>query len=557
MSPASAASSPRHAEAEARHHLDRVLHDLSRPAAFPERPEHIEVVQTHASAVFLTPTEVFKVKKPVDFGFLDYSTLDRRHTLCALEVSLNRRLAPDVYRGVVPITEGPDGHLRIGGEGEPLEWAVHMRRLPEEATLRSTLQRGDLTDDDLAEVGRRLARFHARAHRDLTTTDYGRFDLVAANALDNLEAMRDFSDALGSDPVARLERRTRRALDELQPLIEARASDGVPCAIHGDLRLEHLYRFPDADPPDDLVVIDGIEFNEAFRMGDPVSDLAFLSMDLRAYGAWGLARALEDAWIEASDDPDARRLLPLYVSYRSAVRAKVALLQTRDPAIGEGDRAQALVRARRHTVLALSSLLPPRLRPRLLLTAGLPGTGKTTLARALAAELPLTLLRTDVIRKELAGLDPTEDASSAADAGLYSPPWSARTYDHAAVLAEAALLRGQAVLVDGSFRRADLRRRFCQIARRTGVPFLALQCEVPEEVAKARILARTGDASDADATIYDHLAARFEPVDTAHHGVHIDTTRDDAAATALHAILAHEGVDDGDTMPPGHDAVTA
>jgi aminoglycoside phosphotransferase family enzyme/predicted kinase len=492
--------------------LAELIAALSEPTAYPVAPGPIDVRQTHISAVFLAGGVVYKLKKPVSLGFLDFSTLDRRKFFCEEEVRLNRRLAPGVYLGVVPVTRDAAGRVRFEGDGEPIEWAVKMRRLPDRASLLETLRRDALTPQLLEALAVRLAEFHRGAEGGPRVAESGRFEVAAKNARDNFaQSEAQVGVTVSRAVFDRLRGLTERALDRLRPLIESRAARGVPRDTHGDLRLDHVYHFPDRPPPDDLVVIDCIEFSEQFRHADPVADAAFLAMDLASHGRRALAAAFAGAYLRAAADAAGGGLFPFYVAYRSAVRAKVGGLKLGEPEIPEPVRAAAAVRARAHWLLALAELEDPGRRPALVLVAGLPGTGKSTLARSLAERGNFAVIRSDVVRKELAGLPPEASARGAPDTGIYTPEWTDRTYAECLRRAESVLADGGRVIVDANFL-ADARRcTFLDAAVRLGVPGVLLWCRVRPDVAKARIAARRGDASDADASTYDRAAARCEP----------------------------------------------
>jgi aminoglycoside phosphotransferase family enzyme len=398
-------------------HLDSILRDLLDPRAHPGASSTPVLVQTHASAVVLAGDDVYKLKKPVDFGFLDYSTLARRKAMCEAEVALNRRLAPGVYLGVVAITER-DGRAVLGGQGEPIEYAVHMRRLPEAATLAAQVRNGPVEHGVLERIGRELARFHASARRGPDVASWAAFDRVRENCRDNFAGLAPHAGALAPiDELLRLELETEAELDAQRSRIERRAREGVPCETHGDLRLEHVYLLETGE----LAIVDCIEFSPRYSCADPVSDVAFLAMDLRAHGAWPEARALLEAYFAASDDRDGRALVPLYVAYRSAVRAKVRALQATAPGIPPAERERAFQLARAHVQLAVGELATPGERPCLVLVGGLPGTGKSVLSGGLAGAAGLVWLRADAIRKELAGLDPLASGRSEVRAGIYTP----------------------------------------------------------------------------------------------------------------------------------------
>jgi aminoglycoside phosphotransferase family enzyme/predicted kinase len=471
--------------------------------------ERVDVVQTHISVVFLAGAFVYKVKKPVQLGFLDFSSLQKRHHFCEEEVRLNRRLALDVYLGVVPVTRGPSG-LRFESEGETIEWAVKMRRLPDDATLQRRLLRGEIRPEQIDALAFRLAEFHRCAERSPHIASFGAFEVVAGNMRENFEQTREHVGETVSRPVwNRLRERTEELLDALRPTIEARAARSVPCDTHGDLRLDHVYLFPERSPPDDLVIIDCIEFNERFRYADPVADMAFLAMDLRYHGRPDLARGLARRYFEAAHDADGASLLPLYSAYRAVVRAKVEGIAYREQEIPWEKRLRHLNEARKHWLLALGEIETPSRRPCLVLIGGLPGSGKSTLAHGLASTGGWRLLRSDVVRKELAGLPLQQRARDE----HYGDAWSQRTYAALLERAEASLTCGERVLVDANFRKNAQRRPFVEMARRLAVPLWFLVCSTPPATARERLARRRGDASDADPAIYDRVAREWETPD--------------------------------------------
>lgn len=513
--------------------LESILRDLLDPRAHPPGTSPPVLVQTHASAVVLAGDDVYKLKKPVDFGFLDYSTLARRKAMCEAEVALNRRLAPGVYLGVVAITERA-GRAVLGGEGEPIEYAVHMRRLPEAATLAALVRNGPVEHGVLERIGRELARFHASARRGPDVASWAAFDRVRENCRDNFAGLAPHAGALAPvEELLRLELETEAELDAQRSRIERRAREDVPCETHGDLRLEHVYLLDDGE----LALVDCIEFSPRYSCADPVSDVAFLAMDLRAHGAWSEARALLDAYFDASGDQDGRALVPLYVAYRSAVRAKVRALQATAPGIPAVERERAFQLARAHVQLAVGELATPGERPCLVLVGGLPGTGKSVLSSGLAGAAGLTWLRADAIRKELAGLDPLASGRSEVRAGIYTPAWNDRTYGECLERAKSLLYAGRRVLVDASFKEERRRLAFVDAARDWGVPAFFLECRSSPELVRGRLEARVGDPSDADWGIYEHVRRTWEPLGPRTGVLHaaIDTsgTREQSLEQAL------------------------
>lgn len=496
--------------------------------------------------VFLAGDFVYKVKKPVDLGFLDFSTLERRRADCEAEVLLNRRLAPSVYLGVVPITSS-DGRLRVGGGGTAVEYAVRMERLPKEATLGSLLARGGLDRGTVELVARRVAAFHGAAATGPEIARHGRFEVVAGNARDNFAQTERFLGATVSAAVwRRLRDLTEAELGARRELIEARARPGVIRDGHGDLHLDHVYRFAHREPPDDLVIVDCIEFSDRLRHLDPVADAAFLAMDLELHGRPDLVRRFTDAYFEATGDREGRALLPFYTAYRAMVRGKVESFAVAEEEVPEGQRWEDLQRARAHFLLALALLAPPLERPCLVLAAGLPGTGKSVLARALEAEAGFVRIASDRVRKELAGLAPDQPAPAAVDQGIYSAAWTERTYAVCLERAGKELFAGRRVVVDATFREEARRRELLEAARAWGARGLVLLCEATPEEVRRRLEARAAvpgaDPSDADWQTYQALAARWEdPSPATAPAVHrIDTSGTPEASRAQALAVLRE-----------------
>ncbi len=464
-----------------------------------------EVRRTHLSVVLLTEEHAIKSKRPVDLGFVDFTTRAARRAACEAEVRLNRRLAPDVYLGVIEL----DG-------GEP---AVLMRRLPDDATLLAAVERGEADAALLERVARRLAAFHDGAETSEAIAGFGAPEVVMGNALENFSAT---TDQIGRTVHATVHARAWDATRRLGAALDDRFRERVRSRrvrdCHGDLRLEHVYLLDG-----EVVVLDCVEFADRFRFSDVVSDMAFLYMDLAVRGHRALADRFAEAWLEATGDEAGRELLPFYSAYRSAVRGKVRGLVP-------GDEA----RSRRHWLFAWGELAARAERPVLVGVGGLPGTGKSTLARGLG-ERGFEVVRSDVVRKELAGLAETDSARAGFGHGLYTD--AARDEVYAACFERAGeqLFAGRRVVVDASFTLERWREGLLALGRRWGVPVTLLRCEAPEAVVLDRLGRRSGDASDADAAIYRQTT--WEPeVASAATVAPVDAGR--SAEVALQAALA-------------------
>jgi len=484
---------------------ERIVQFLSRPRSYPHPVGVVERRETHVSRVFLAGAYAYKLKKPVKFPFLDASTVALRKKFCGLELSLNRRLAPSVYLGIVPVTEA-GGRLALGGRGRIVDWVVKMRRLPEDRMLDQLVARRRVSRRDMRRLAMRLLPFFRRAARGPSIDRYGRPPQVAELVLGNLRECQPFVGGLVSEQDrAFLEAAYRQYLALHAPLLTRRVKERRIIDGHGDLRCENICM---TDP---VNVFDCVEFQPAFRCGDEANDFSFLVMDLEFRGRDDLARALVEQYQRTMRDPTFNQVLAFYECHRSLVRGKVrgfAWLQ--HPRTAHGRRIRAL--SRRHFQLAIryaKQFAPPRL----IVICGAIGTGKSTLARSLSGALGAAWLRTDEIRlTEFAHARRTGQGFSE---GLYAPRISELVYQRLMAKAEALLRQGRSVVCDGTFSQAAGRERLRRIAKRQGASFHFFECVVPRAVALRRIAARAAaqsDISEAKPEHYDRLQAGFEPV---------------------------------------------
>ncbi|MEW6334240.1 MAG: AAA family ATPase [Thermodesulfobacteriota bacterium] len=483
---------------------EEMIAALRLPEAYPYPVDGVEFIQTHISLLFFAGMHVYKIKRPIDLGFLDYRTLDKRRFFCREEVRLNRRLAPQTYLGVVPVTRGADGTVRIDGDGEVIDYAVKMIRLPVDRMMDELLGRGEIDNAMMRALAELLADFHGQAPTGPGVDEHGSPAAIRFNVEENFAQTRALVtdiDALERGTITRslfsyLERVSLGYLDDHAGRLEKRVARGRIRDGHGDLHAGNICFIPEG-----IVIYDCIEFAPRFRCGDVAADLAFLVMDLDARGFRGFGQFLVHRYVRHSGDEALVELIPFYKLYRAYVRGKVASLRSLDESLDAQARTEARCEARGYFHLAASYALPPAL----ILMCGLPASGKSWAARRIAAPFEACLFRSDTVRKRLAGIPPTHHGGEDFQEGIYTPEWTHDTYREILEEAGEALREGRTVVVDAMFGKADQRAPFIGLARSMSVPFVLVYVEVSEETTRRRMTERAKDArevSDADWAIY-------------------------------------------------------
>ena len=485
------------------------LKSLLRPEAYPEPAEDVRLLQTHVSWIFLAGEFVYKIKKPVDFGFLNFSTLDRRLFYCHEEVRLNSRLCPELYLGVVPLREAPGG-VSFRGSGTVVDHAVKMKRLPAERMADRLLVSGQLSGGDVAAIAARIAEFHRTAERGGEIDAYGSVAAIARNWEENFQQTEAFAGITLSRADLRLMRRwVDSFMKENAGLFDARVAGGFIRACDGDIHLENICL------SDTICIFDCIEFNNRFRYTDTAADIAFLLMDLEYHGRRDLAEVCLGEYCKASADDGMLPLIGFYSLYRAFVRGKVESFRLRDPAIPAEERSGAGERAKRYFRLARGYLLRENLSPALVVLGGLSGSGKSTIAAELAMELGLEFLSSDRIRKELAGIPAGERGSDGYGEGLYSGAMNEATYREIFARGERLLAAGRGAIVDATCRRREERQALRRLADAHGAVLYPFLVECPEKTVRQRLGERerlgTG-VSDAGWQVYLRQREEFEPV---------------------------------------------
>ena len=478
-----------------------IVEDQSETVAFLEaelKPER--KIDTHGAVVFLCRERAYKLKRAVKFPYMDFSTEARRAAMCAAEIDVNRRSAPEIYLGIAPVMRR-DGKLALGEVGETsghaIDWLVVMRRFDEEGLLDRMAARGALTPELMAALGARVAQFHdglpAIASGFCSPDDY-RHSVAA-----DVRQMREAGERLDPPTSEALAEAMPQSLEPFVDLVARRVAAGAIRRCHGDLHLRNIVTLNGQPVP-----FDAIEFSDKIANIDVLYDLAFALMDLARQGLGALANRLLNEWlwrvgeVEGASHEEALALLPMFLARRAAIRAYVDSAVT---AVSGADNAPA--RAYQKAALAFLQPAPPRL----VAIGGLSGSGKTTLALKLAPEIGRTpgavVVRTDVERKRQAGVALEERMP----AGSYSPEASARIYASCLARAERVLRAGHSVVLDAVFARPEERAAAEALARKVGVPFQGIWLDVPKDVAQQRVTDRKGDASDATATVVERQFA--------------------------------------------------
>ncbi len=564
------------------------LSALAHPDAFPlDLPpdERIETIQTHASAVLLAGDRAYKLKKPENFGFFDYSTARARRHFCMEEVRLNARLAPDIYLGVAPIIEDQPGSVSFADicsldavpqpgklieRGRVLDYAVVMRRLPEEATLESQVRAGRVTPGLLQEVAAHVASFHASTQTNEHIASFGQTDVITNNWRENFAQMRLYiGRSLDQATFDHIEQWIGQALVGHSRLFATRVAEGRVRDCHGDLRMQHIYAFDEPGTErHTLEIIDCIEFNERFRYSDVAAEVAFLVMELDAAGRSDLARAFVDTYVEKSGDTGLRELLSFYSCYRACVRGKVRSFELDEPEVSESEREAARHEARALFQLAASYASGPT-GPMVLLIGGLMGSGKSTLAMTLEQELGWEVISSDVTRKRLLAEQNAAaitKASAEFGAGAYGKEWTNRTYTALVRAARVRVDEGRSVILDATWSSRAHRQRAARMAMRHGARPIFLECVCPRDVALERLARRwqakaigalasdaPSAASDGRPDLYDAQADRWQPYDRevesslAYHAL---GTTQPVTATVEHTLDALEAPHHMCWMPP-------
>ena len=485
--------------------LENLVHQMLQAEFYPHPvTQPIQVIQTHVSWVVLTGDYVYKLKKSVNFGFLDYSTLDRRLHFCQEELRLNQRGASKLYLQVVPITWG-GGKYHLGGKGEIVEYGVKMRQFPQDALFSQLLSQGKLNQLHLQELGRVLAEYHTKCLTNDYISGFGQVGLVRSaieeNYIQTLKYIEKYSG--GPQTQSRFEETkayTDKFCQQYSELFASRIAQQRIRECHGDLHLANIALWNE-----EIILFDCIEFNETFRFVDVMYDVAFTVMDLETKGREDLANTFLNTYVEETGDWEGLQILPLYLTRQAYVRAKVNSFLLDDKAIGLEARAIAAQTAEKYYQQAWKYTQPRQ--GQLILMSGLSGSGKSTTGRYLAAKLGAVHLRSDAVRKHLGGISLRERGSNE----IYTPEMTEKTYNRLLVLGITLANQGWSVILDAKYDRKHLRQQVIDQANKHQLPGKIVYCTAPLEVLEERILHRSCDITDATPELLAGQVAQYEP----------------------------------------------
>ncbi len=478
--------------------------------------EPIVLIQTHVSYVFLTGDYAYKVKKPVNFGFLDYSTLEKRSHFCRLELEMNKRGAPELYLEVLPVTQS-EGKFSLSATGEPVEYVLKMRQFPQSALLSEMFEQGTLQELHMEQLGQVVAKYHEQAQSSDRIRSFGEVAQVRQAIDENYQQTQKY---IGNPQTEAQYTETKQYTDNFfigrSQLFESRIENNKIRECHGDLHLRNICLWDDK-----ILLFDCIEFNEPFRFVDVMYDVAFTVMDLQAKQRPDLGNAFLNTYVEQTGDWEGLQVLPLYLSRQAYVRAKVTSFLLDDPGIPEAAKVEAMATASGYYKLAWEYTKPRE--GKLILMSGLSGAGKSTTARQLARKLDAIHLRSDAVRKHLGNIPLSERGSDE----LYTPEMTQKTYERLLQLGVMLARQGFTVILDAKYDRTALRTNAITLADSEQLPLQIIHCTAPIEVLRDRISTRTGDIADATADLLESQIANteaFTPIEQSYVQT-LDTTK--------------------------------
>jgi aminoglycoside phosphotransferase family enzyme/predicted kinase len=518
---------------------------LKKPGFYGPGVTSVQLLQTHISYVALTGTYAYKVKKPVNFGFLDFSTLDKRKYFCEEELRLNKRLSPEIYLDVLPITR-TDSALELNGSGPIVDYALKMKEFPQEQIMTNMLKRGAITEETIDQLCKRLIEFYSTQQPTEDVTKFGEMLAVKQNIDENFEQTKPMIDiTVPRDTFQYISEAATRFFEKKKDVFKRRMKDGRILDCHGDLHSGNI-----VVTDHEIQIFDCIEFNERFRYIDVASDIAFLAMDLDYQNCPYLSSHLIQDYIEQSGDKGIHGVLNFYKSYRAYVRGKVHGFQLNDPHISLEVKQEIVHHAKKYFDLSkyYTELFSRDLRaptPLLLVVSGLTGTGKSTVAQKLAVDYHAQQINTDVVRKQHASIQQYERHHDDFHTGLYSPANIDKTYERVIDLAATHLRKKENVVLDATFQKRSYRENARTVAKKHHATLVFIHCTCPDEIVKRRLEERLKKKSVSDGRweIYREQKKTFEPFSSDEPFLTLDTSNEtyEYRMGFLRTLLYHAG----------------
>lgn len=516
-------------------HQQAIFEAMKQPGFYPHPVSAIESRETHISKVFLTGRFAYKIKKPFNLEFLDFTTLEKRRHFCRREVILNRRLSDDLYLSVAKIRW--DGvKYSLEGPGPVVEYAVKMRQLSENQSMATLLAAGSFAPADTEGLARHLAGFYQKAKTGGHINAVGSWQTVWRNCEENFRQLKGFPIGFFNPEIVSIVRGATRAfLKRKRRLFERRVTDGKIRDCHGDLKTDHIYY------TDVIQIIDCIEFNQRFRYADIAADIAFLVMDLDSRGREDVSQALLEAIVRHTADTDLYALIDFYKCYRAVVRAKTTAFRLNEIPAGDTER-KTLLHELQHFMDLAYRYARRFTRPTLWIIRGLPGSGKSTVATGLAAALDIAVFNSDLVRKGLFGLTGQTPKVVAYGTDIYSREATALTYGQLLLKAQQEIKHGRSVILDATFSTRHQRREATRLAEDTDANLRFVECVAPEKILRRRLAERKPGASVSDARgeHFDPIRAGYEPMDRRDEAPLLRVSTDQPVAQSLRWILSHE-----------------
>lgn len=498
--------------------LPTLIQKMQQPDFYPHPvQEPIQLIQTHISYVLLTGDYAYKLKKPLNLGFLDFSTLEQRHHFCQEELRLNQRGADRWYLQVLPITQQGDSY-QLNGDGEPVEYTLQMKQFPQDGLFVGMLEQGKLTTAHMETVGKLTAQYHAKSQTSDYILSFGKPETIKASIDENYRQTEKYVNGPQTrKQLGQTKTYTDKIFQERAPLFQGRIEEKKIRECHGDLHLKNLALYNG-----EIILFDCIEFNESFRFVDTMYDVAFMVMDTESKERPDLGNAFLNTYLEQTGDWEGLPLLPLYLSRQAYVRAKVTSLLLDDANVPDSDKQAAAETAAHYYYLSWQYTQPTQ--GQMVMMSGLSGSGKSTVAKQVARHNRAIHLRTDAVRKHLAGIGVDQKG----DDSIYTPEMSEKTYNRMLELGKMLAAEGWTVILDGKYDRVAYRKTVLDGAKSQNLPVTILHCTADEEVLRDRLNQRKGDIADATSDLLNSQKAKAEAFTQAEqpYVCSVDTTKD-------------------------------